>query len=418
MIVASAALAIVTDDSDAAGRCDVRVFFGDGTQSGTQELSGSGSSVKAIIVDALSGSGHTVEVIPNGTLKAVDGKLSDSNNAWTVYQWRPPVGWDIVTLNNAGDKYLEDGTSYYVMFSQSSTGNDGKKTYEAPSMEPISKGYFLIKFKEDYDANDSITSVLTEEQRRAGFWIDGSGSTSAAAFMDACKRYDFQLDMSDGKKDGTTNLDYVGWLYSFFGLSDEHKSGDVENGTWKYWSQFYWDSKTNGWVYGQTMGHYDPAVYPYIALVRQITTKDNVSTDLGQRPSDAPISEMNSGCTVTFVDGDGKTTSQRVKYFGSANAPSTSTKSPTSDTSYVFKGWKGNYTQVISDIRITAEFIEVKNTKVSGISLTDSKSSMPAGTSYTFKAAVRPSDATNKDVTWSISDQSVASVDIVIDITK
>ncbi len=411
LIVASAAFVIAADDSDAAGSYDARVFFGDGTQSGTRELSGSGSDVKTIVTGALKGSGHPVEVYPNGTIKSVDGKEADGTGSWVVFQWRPPTGWSITYLNSNGDKFLENGTSYYVMFSQSKTGNDGKTTYQTPSMEPVSTGYFFIKFKEDYNANSYATSVLTEEQRRTGFWIDGSGSTMAAAFQNACDKYGFELNMSDGKKGDVIDLDYVGWLYSFFGLSDEHKSGDVENGTWKYWSQFYWDSKTNGWVYGQTMGHYDPAVYPYIALVRQITTKENVSTDLGQRPSDAPISKISNGCTVTFVDGDGKTTSQKVKYFGSAKEPSTPTKSPTSDTSYVFKGWKGNYTQVISDVRIVAEFTEVKNTKVSGISITDSKSSMPAGTSFTFKATVRPSDATNKDVTWSTSDQSVASVD-------
>ena len=411
LVMISAAFVIASDDSDAAGSFGARVFIGDGTESGTKEMSGTGGTVKDIIVGALSSEGHSFELNANGTLKSVDGQKSSDDRPWTIFQWRPPVGWTITYMNSNGNAFLADGTSYYVMQSEAVKGTDGKTTYKVPSMEPVSTGYFFIKFKEDYDVNSYITSTLTEDQRRTGFWISGSGSSLAAAFMDACKKYGFELNMSDGKKGDIVDADYVGWLYSFFGLSDEHKSGDVTTGAWKYWSQFYWDSDTGKWVYSETMGHYDPAVYPYFALVRQTTTEETISIDLGQTPSDAPISKINNGCNVTFVDGDGKKTVVKVPYFGTAKAPSTASKSPTSDVSYVFKGWKGSYTQVISDVTVTAEFDEIRNVKITGVNITDSKDTMPVGTSYVFKASVTPSGASSDDLSWSVSDASVASAD-------
>ena len=411
LVMISAAFVIASDDSDAAGSFGARVFIGDGTESGTKELHGSGGTVKEIVTGALKSGGYAVEVYNNGTLKSIDGQESADGKSWVVFQWRPPTGWAVTYMNSNGDIYLGNNTSYYVMLSEQVKGSDGKTTYRTPSMEPVSTGYFFIKFKEDYNANSYVTSVLTESQRQTGFWISGSGSSLAAAFMDACKKYGFELNMSDGKKGDIVDADYVGWLYSFFGLTDEHKSGDVTTGAWKYWSQFYWDSKTSGWVYSETMGHYDPAVYPYFALVRQTTTEETISTDLGQTPSDAPISKINNGCNVTFVDGDGKSTVVKVSYFGTASAPKTASKSPTADKSYVFKGWNGSYTQVISDVTVVAEFDEVGNTKVTSVKVTDSKTSMPVGTTYVFKASVSPSNATVSSVSWSVSDSSVASID-------
>ncbi len=231
----------------------------------------------------------------------------------------------------------------------------------------------------------------------------------AWAFKDACEKYGLELDMSNGVKGNIVDPDYIGWLNSFFGLKDELMSGDTETGNWKYWSQFYWNG--DRWVYSQTLGHYDPGVNPYFALIRQITTKDVVSTDLGTTPSDAPISKISNGCTVKFVDGDGKTVkTQKVSYFGSATAPASASKAPTSEFSYVFKGWEGNYSQVIADITVTAQFEQIVNTRVIGIGITDSKTSIPSGTTYQFKATVYPSDATEKGVKWSVSDKSVASI--------
>ncbi len=404
LALTASAVLVATDDSDAASGYTVNVYIEDGGS--VLKLSGSGSGLTEILRNAVTSGGHTIDV---GSVKvnSLDGKEAPDGKAWTVQQWLPPRGWQIVDFSKASASMV-DGTSYFVYLSDV-TADGYERTYSSPTFEPTATGYFFIKFVEDVEANSYVTSTLTKEQRTSGFWISGTGSNMAWAFKNACEKYGLELDMSDGIKGNIVDPDYIGWLNSFLGLKDELMSGDTETGNWKYWSQFYWNG--DRWVYSQTSGHYDPGVNPYFALIRQITTKDVVSTDLGTTPSDAPISKINNGCIVKFVDGDGKTVkTQKVPYFGSATAPETATKTSTSEFSYVFKGWDGSYGQVISDTTVTATFDQVVNTRVIGVGITDSKTSIPSGTTYQFKATVYPSDATDKSVKWSVSDSSVASI--------
>ncbi len=404
LAMTASAVVIITDDSDAASGYTANVYIEDGGS--VTRLSGSGADLTEILNNAVVSGGHTID-IGSVRINSLDGKEAPEGKAWTVQQWLPPRGWQIVGLSKSSAN-LMNGTSYFVYLSDV-TADGYNKTYSSPTFEPEATGYFFIKFIEDSEANSYVTSVLTEEQRKEGFWISGTGSNMAWAFKDACERYGFELDMSNGVKGNIVDPDYIGWLNSFLGLKDELMSGDTDTGNWKYWSQFYWNG--GRWVYSQTMGHYDPGVNPYFALIRQITTKDGASTDLGTTPSDAPISRISNGCTVKFVDGDGKAVkTQKVPYFGSATAPTSATKAPTLEFSYVFKGWDGSYSQVISDTTVKATFDQVVNTRVIGIGITDSRTSIPSGMTYQFKATVNPSDATEKGVKWSVSDPSVASI--------
>ena len=279
-------------------------MFGDGTESGTYTYIGSGSSVKSIVTDTMKKNGHEIVMNNNGTVRSVDGKTNSGDYYWTVQQWRPPVGWTVTYLNNSADAFLKDGTSYYVYYALGSI-KDGKTVYSAPQVKPVGTGYFFIKFVEDVNANSHVISVLTEEQRKSGFWISGTGSNLADAFRDACSTYNFELNMSDGVKEGIVDLDYVGWLFSFLGLGDENEFSGSSEVEWKYWSQYYWDNSLNKWIYSETMGHYDPSVTQYFALVRQITKVDDEMWRHGQTPPDVPKDQMKNGCKVTFIDGDG-----------------------------------------------------------------------------------------------------------------
>lgn len=406
----------VADGSDAASGKTVSVYAEiDGR---VVEMTGTGNDLPSAIEDAVDGAGYEVNLGPANII-SFNGQDAPSGKYWTVQQWLPPRGWQVVTFNDASANFV-DGTSYYLFLAERTTV-DGYSTYTSPDYEPEAKAYFYIQFKDDVNANSYVTSVLTEEQRSEGFWISGTGSNAAWAFKDACERLGFELNMSDGVKGGIVDYDYIGWLNSFLGLEDELLSGSTMDGSWKYWSQFYWDDSTGSWVYGETLGHYDPGVTQYYALVRQITTKENVPTNLDQDPSDAPLSKINGSCTVRFVDGNGNTIkTQTVPYFGSATAPADPTKNPSDGVTYTFTGWDREFDQVISDMTVTAQFSSSggstdpgnpgTDVPVTGVTITGGQRELEVGDSCTFAATVSPSNATNKSVTWTTSDPSVATV--------
>lgn len=406
----------VTDGSDAASGKTVSVYAEvDGR---VVEMTGTGNDLPSAIEDAVDGAGYEVDLGPANII-SFNGQDAPSGKYWTVQQWLPPRGWQVVTFNDASANFV-DGTSYFLFLAERTTV-DGYSTYTSPDYEPEAKAYFYIQFKDDVNANSYVTSVLTEEQRSEGFWISGTGSNAAWAFKDACERLGFELNMSDGVKGGIVDYDYIGWLNSFLGLEDELLSGSTMDGSWKYWSQFYWDDSTGSWVYGETLGHYDPGVTQYYALIRQITTKENVPTNLDQDPSDAPLSKINGSCTVRFVDGNGNTIkTQTVPYFGSATAPADPTKNPSDGVTYTFTGWDREFDQVISDMTVTAQFSSSggstdpgnpgTDVPVTGVTITGGQRELEVGDSCTFTATVSPSNATNKSVTWTTSDPSVATV--------
>ena len=265
----------VTDGSDAASEKTVSVYAEvDGR---VVEMTGTGNDLPSAIEDAVDGAGYEVNLGPANII-SFNGQDAPSGKYWTVQQWLPPRGWQVVTFNDASANFV-DGTSYFLFLAERTTV-DGYSTYTSPDYEPEAKAYFYIQFKDDVNANSYVTSVLTEEQRSEGFWISGTGSNAAWAFKDACERLGFELNMSDGVKGGIVDYDYIGWLNSFLGLEDELLSGSTMDGSWKYWSQFYWDDSTGSWVYGETMGHYDPGVTQYCALIRQITTKEQMLDEM------------------------------------------------------------------------------------------------------------------------------------------
>lgn len=414
----------VTDGSDAASSKTVSVYAEvDGR---VVEMTGAGADPSSAIKDAVSKAGYGVELGPVNMI-SFNGQTAPSGQYWTVQQWLPPRGWQVITFGSDANAHFEAGTSYFLYLADR-TVDGGFSSYTSPDFEPQDRAYFYIQFKEDVNANSYVTDVLTEEQRSEGFWISGTGSNAAWAFKDACERFGFELNMSNGIKGDIVDFDFIGWLNSFLGLTDVLISGTTNDGSWKYWSQFYWDG--SGWVYGETLGHYDPSVVSYFALVRQITTKDNVSTALDQDPSDAPISKIDGSCRVTFRDGNGNVIkTQNVPYFGSATAPSDPTKNPADGVTYTFTGWDRGFDQVISDITVTAQFKAsgsptvppetpvtpsdpgTTTVPVKGVTITGGQKVLEVGGTCTLSATVSPSNATNRAVTWTSGNPDVATVD-------
>jgi len=247
------------------------MMYTDGTY---VELEGAGDTVREVLEDALVRGGHTLEMLSNGNISAVDGSAAGPEEAWTLFQWLPKTGWKLITIGSAADASLESGTTYCINMS-SVTTVEGKTTYSLPYEEPTAVCWFYIVFKADYDAV-SVLGIYTESERRSGFWISGEGSNVAYAFKDACSKTGFDLNMQESG-------DLLGWLNSFLGLEDVKVPGSL----WQYWSQFHWDG--DSWEYNDfTMGYYDPGVNGYFALVRQTTEENNANAGIFVTPEDCP----------------------------------------------------------------------------------------------------------------------------------
>jgi hypothetical protein len=349
-----------SDDSDAADSYQARVFIGDGTVNGTIEFAGTGTTLRELLSNAINGNGHTIEFKSNGTVSNLDDMTVKSNEALCIYKWLPLKGWTLVIANAEGNTTLENGTSYYVYKSQKWNNFDtGLVEYPGPkTFEPISTGYFYIKMIEDVNVNDYVKSVLTEDQRRAGFWISGQGSDMAEAFDDACRKmresgnagFELVMNLEDG--------DFLkGWLGSFMGLQDE-KLNEKE---YKYWSQFYWNKEKNDWAYSDCMGYYDPGVMPYFSVIRQITLEDSAVPVGTQYPSDIPTALRNgTNLTISYLGFDGTVAhTETVPYFGSLPAYNLDNATLSNGDTVEFLGWNvpaGTGFRALSDMRISPLF--------------------------------------------------------------
>lgn len=349
-----------SDDSDASESYRARVFIGDGTVNGTIEFAGNGTTLRELLSNAINGNGHTIEFKSNGTVSNLDNMTVKSNEALCIYKWLPLKGWTLVIANAEGNTTLENGTSYYVYKSQKWNNFDtGLVEYPGPkTFEPISTGYFYIKMIEDVNANDYVKSVLTEDQRRAGFWISGQGSDMAEAFDDACRKmresgnvgFELVMNLEDG--------DYLkGWLGRFMGLEDE-KLNEKE---YKYWSQFYWNEEKNDWAYSDCMGYYDPGVMPYFSVIRQITLEDSAVPIGTQYPSDIPAALRNgANLTISYLGFDGTVAhTETVSYFGSLPAYNLDNATLANGDTVEFIGWNvpaGTGFRALSDMRICPLF--------------------------------------------------------------
>ena len=357
----------VSDDSDAATSYNVRVFIGDGTEDGTMEFGGSGSTLKDVLTNAVTSNYHSITFDYKGYVTKLDDIESTDDKPLHIYKWTPIKGWIRTQANVLGNQTLEEGTSYYIYQSNKTNNFDtGLIDYPGPkNFKPVATGYFYIKMVEDLNANDHVKSVLTEEQRTTGFWISGQGSDMAEAFNDACQKlrdsgnngFELVINLTDGS-------DYKGWLGSFMGLGDVKLNAEE----YKYWSQFNWDYTKSQWVYSECLGHYDPGVMPYSCIVRQITKEGSADAISCPTPSEIPKAlTEGSSLKVSFVGYNGEIASQtEVPYFSSVPEYTIDDVGLSNGDTVRFKGWNvSSADRVLTDMRIEPLFEYELNSGIS-----------------------------------------------------
>lgn len=106
---------------------------------------------------------------------------------------------------------------------------------------------------------------------------------------------------------------------------------------------------------------------------------------------------------------DGGTASGSYTTAGTYNVDTTIVYPTVTKTNYTFNYWSPNPTKLTENTTIRAYWTQ-SNILVTGISLNTSSTSVTVGSTVTLIATVTPSNATNKTVTWSTNNSSVATV--------
>ena len=108
--------------------------------------------------------------------------------------------------------------------------------------------------------------------------------------------------------------------------------------------------------------------------------------------------------TVTFVDWQGNTLkTELVNKGGAATAPEAPAR-----TGYTFKGWDKDFSNITEELTVTAEYNPIL--VVSVRFHTKPPKSMNEGDTVRLSATVNPSNALNRAVKWSSSDESILTV--------
>lgn len=259
---------------------------------------GFGNTIAAILASAFPD--RDIQYSSNGSIASVDGVANTNKNTWAVFKWASPDGWDVLSVSANSKIELPEGVTLALHYAEKIKDDQGKISYSVPDIDVEYKVYFFLQFKEGYDHNDIIRSILTEQERKDGFWIEGTGENVIECLQDAVYTYLLHDTYTDEDKKEILSYDErresYGWLNKFLGWEDTRVStsgGDY--GTWTYWSQYTYepDAETlddaGEWSYNQlSLGQYDITECHYFALILQTTTVETVNIPIATTPVDIP----------------------------------------------------------------------------------------------------------------------------------
>lgn len=272
----------------------VHLGFSDAEVSST----GFGNTIAAILASAFPD--RDIQYSSNGSIASVDGVDNTNKNTWAVFKWASPDGWDVLSVSANSKIELPEGVTLALHYAEKTKDDQGKISYSAPDIDVEYKVYFFLQFKEGYDHNDIIRSILTEQERKDGFWIEGTGENVIECLQDAVYTYLLHDTYTDEDKKEILSYDErresYGWLNKFLGWEDTRVStsgGDY--GTWTYWSQYTYEpdaeilNDASEWSYNQlSLGQYDITECHYFALILQTTTVETVNIPIATTPAEIP----------------------------------------------------------------------------------------------------------------------------------
>ncbi|MGN0542909.1 MAG: InlB B-repeat-containing protein [Acutalibacteraceae bacterium] len=157
--------------------------------------------------------------------------------------------------------------------------------------------------------------------------------------------------------------------------------------------------------YDESMVFTENATFYFYAAGDNMNDSEIVTLDYAYEPVMNPYEDHTGEThTVTFIDYDGFVLDeQTVEYFKDATAPEIEERE-----GYVFIGWDTDFTHVINDIEVTAQYVP-ENEYVTFTLNTDSVT-MTAGSTYSLNLTVTNDPGDLGEIIWKSSNNSVASV--------
>ncbi|WP_294181180.1 cell wall-binding repeat-containing protein [uncultured Clostridium sp.] len=255
------------------------------------------------------------------------------------------------------------------------------------------KGNIVNKSNLSFNKGDTVFDVLkkTLDDKGIPIYYEGTGSQIYVQSINGQREFD--------RPRGGGKSNQSGWKYSVNGNFPEYSCGDEK--------ETLHGGESIHWIY--VLGANDTTCFRDVDSVK--LNKSSLDMDKGDSetlsaavsPSDATDKNIvwsSSDESVATVDDDGQ-----VEAVGSGTAAITAESIDNT------KGFKVNYdasdNEDVCDVTVSGA---VNPDKVTGVTLNKSSTDLEVGKTEKLEAAVAPSNAANKKLTWSSSDDSIASV--------
>ncbi len=324
------------------------------------------------------------------------------NSAWTEvsgisFSGRPvgdQVNSDLFYTYNQDDGYMYISTDAGESFSQA--GYVGTSEFRSAVAVPENEGHIWVPLASDDDSTLSGGLSYSTDGGESFSLLDNVTYCEAVGFGKAATSSTYPTIFIFGEVD-----DVLGVFRSIdMGTSwvrvndDDHEYGGLANGEFvvgdmNVFGRVYMSTAGRGIVYGEPEGS-------TVSVTGVSLTTDSASISIGETVSltaeVSPEDASNQGVSWTSSDTDIATVSAKGVVTGISAGTVTITVTTTD----------GGYT--------ASAQVEVTSIAVTGVSLSSSSASLTVGDTAQLSATVSPEDATNTNVSWSSSDESIATV--------